>query len=455
MDKGISFSLGGSKRPASGPARGIVVPRVNTNRKKSVVDIFAEESDDEHDEVQVDAKKPRREQSVAAAVCPPDDPTVRHVAERLAEFVAKNGRNYEEVTRQRNPGDTPFKFLFHRSSHEYLYYEAKLKEFQSKSGFGSGHQPEQQHVVNQSQPPLPPLPPPLPPTSPPPQPPPPPPPLPPNPPPGSAVPPRGGAPQPKNPTQRKSRFSGGFQKDPETAAKQALAAGDSIAAMNAFMKLAAKQEESRPKQQPQPVPPVQPVKPVTQLPKHVPVVEIKKEVNIPVPIKSEAKVKVEIEKEEVGDDGVGPKKPELLNDTAFERRRTYAVYKEDGSRGHHMQDFIPQEELAKFMSKCRDESSQNHAKALEEQAKIGADNIGHKLLSRMGWKEGEGLGAQGKGIAKPVEAGSVKSDNLGLGAAAVGDVTEEDDVYEQYRKRMMLGYKYRPNPLGNPRRAYY
>jgi len=32
---------------------------------------------------------------------------------------------------------------------------------------------------------------------------------------------------------------------------------------------------------------------------------------------------------------------------------------------------------------------------------------------------------------------------------------ESDDIYEQYKKRMMLGYKFRPNPLGNPRKAYY
>ena len=30
-------------------------------------------------------------------------------AERLAEFVAKNGREFEDMTRDRNPGDTPFK----------------------------------------------------------------------------------------------------------------------------------------------------------------------------------------------------------------------------------------------------------------------------------------------------------------------------------------------------------
>ena len=46
---------------------------------------------------------------VAAAVCPPDDVEVRHVADKLAEFVAKNGRSFEEVTRQKNPGDTPFR----------------------------------------------------------------------------------------------------------------------------------------------------------------------------------------------------------------------------------------------------------------------------------------------------------------------------------------------------------
>ena len=46
-------------------------------------------------------------------------------------------------------------------------------------------------------------------------------------------------------------------------------------------------------------------------------------------------------------------------------------------------------------------------------------------------------------------------DNLGLGAEAHGEVKEGDDAFEQYRKRMMLGYKHRPNPRGNPRKAYY
>lgn len=44
-------------------------------------------------------------------------------------------------------------------------------------------------------------------------------------------------------------------------------------------------------------------------------------------------------------------------------------------------------------------------------------------------------------------AGEVKKDNLGVGAQKPGEVTPEDDIYEQYKKRMMLGYRHRPNPL--------
>ena len=49
----------------------------------------------------------------------------------------------------------------------------------------------------------------------------------------------------------------------------------------------------------------------------------------------------------------------------------------------------------------------------------------------------------------------MRQDTLGLGAEVHGEVKETDDAFEQYRKRMMLGYKHRPNPLGNPRKAYY
>ncbi|XP_050367064.1 SURP and G-patch domain-containing protein 1-like protein isoform X1 [Argentina anserina] len=43
--------------------------------------------------------------------------------------------------------------------------------------------------------------------------------------------------------------------------------------------------------------------------------------------------------------------------------------------------------------------------------------------------------------------GNVKKDNLGVGAQQPGEMTPEDDIYEQYKKLMMLGYCHRPNPL--------
>lgn len=63
------------------------------------------------------------------------------------------------------------------------------------------------------------------------------------------------------------------------------------------------------------------------------------------------------------------------------------------------------------------------------------------------WTAGEGLGSSRNGIADPIMAGDVKMNNLGVGAHEPGEVTPEDDIYEQYKKRMMLGYRYRPNPL--------
>lgn len=46
--------------------------------------------------------------------------------------------------------------------------------------------------------------------------------------------------------------------------------------------------------------------------------------------------------------------------------------------------------------------------------KIGADNIGHQLLSMMGWSEGMGVGASGAGMANPVNA-TIKTSKGGLG----------------------------------------
>lgn len=40
-----------------------------------------------------------------------------------------------------------------------------------------------------------------------------------------------------------------------------------------------------------------------------------------------------------------------------------------------------------------------------------------------------------------------RDQNQGLGLENVGNVETDDDEYDAYRKRMMLAYRFRPNPL--------
>jgi splicing factor 4 len=42
-----------------------------------------------------------------------------------------------------------------------------------------------------------------------------------------------------------------------------------------------------------------------------------------------------------------------------------------------------------------------------------------------------------------------------VGLTATHEVQAGDDAFDQYRKRMQLAYRSRPNPLNNPRRDYY
>ncbi|KAI4339059.1 hypothetical protein MLD38_024041 [Melastoma candidum] len=286
----------------------------------------------------------------------PVDPTVKKVADSLANFVAKHGRQLEHVTRQKNPGDTPFKFLFDETCADYKYYEYRLAE--EEIVLQQSREAQVSRTVGM----------------------------------GSSMskPPSISA---ERSTRQNSNYftpASALHEDNEPKGESSAShSADPIAMMEFYMKKAAREESRR---------------------------------------------KPKMSKDEM------PPPPSLQGPMA---------------RGHHMGDYIPPEELEKFLASCNDAAAQRASKESAEKAKIQADNVGHKLLSKMGWKEGEGLGSSKSGIANPIAAGDVKINNLGVGAHQPGEVTAEDDIYEQYKKRMMLGYRHRPNPLNNPRKAYY
>ncbi|CAH0718301.1 unnamed protein product, partial [Brenthis ino] len=123
---------------------------------------------------------------------------------------------------------------------------------------------------------------------------------------------------------------------------------------------------------------------------------------------------------------------------------------------HHIGDFLPPEELKKFMEKYSAVKSGKEPDLSDyKEYKLKEDNVGFKMLQKLGWTEGEGLGAEGTGIVEPINKANQPVANLGLGAAAADGVCPDDDEFDAYRKRMMLAYRFRPNPLNNPRRPYY
>lgn len=70
---------------------------------------------------------------------------------------------------------------------------------------------------------------------------------------------------------------------------------------------------------------------------------------------------------------------------------------------HHIGDFLPPEELKKFLEKstAAKEGRQPSISDYKEY-KLNEGNIGFKMLQKLGWMEGQGLGSNGSGIVEPV-----------------------------------------------------
>lgn len=129
---------------------------------------------------------------------------------------------------------------------------------------------------------------------------------------------------------------------------------------------------------------------------------------------------------------------------------------------HHISDFLPKAEMDRFLKKAGGESVAVADEELYADKKLDGSNIGYQLLERGGWTAGSGLGsASGSGgsnsIVNPISAtqSSAGVTGAGVGVKPEHELAEGDDEFDSYRKRMMLSYRFRPNPLNNPRRDYY
>ncbi|XP_061456689.1 SURP and G-patch domain-containing protein 1 isoform X2 [Rhineura floridana] len=141
----------------------------------------------------------------------------------------------------------------------------------------------------------------------------------------------------------------------------------------------------------------------------------------------------------------------------MDKTREWAEQLTQMGRGKHfIGDFLPPDELEKFMEtfKALKEGREPDYSEYKE-FKLTVENIGYQMLMKMGWKEGDGLGMEGQGIKAPVNKGVTAVDGAGFGIDRPAELNKEDDEYEAFRKRMMLAYRFRPNPLNNPRRPYY
>lgn len=171
-------------------------------------------------------------------------------------------------------------------------------------------------------------------------------------------------------------------------------------------------------------------------------------------LQAAGKHKYEYDSDEEIDGGTWEHK---LREKEMEATALWAEELTEKAKGkHHIGDFLPPDELARFMEKY-EALKQGREPDLSDykEFKLKEDNIGFQMLQKLGWSEGQGLGSDGSGIVEPVNKASSWVENQGLGVERPDEVREGDDEYDAYRKRMMLAYRFRPNPLNNPRRPYY
>lgn len=147
------------------------------------------------------------------------------------------------------------------------------------------------------------------------------------------------------------------------------------------------------------------------------------------------------------------KMEEYLKQMDRDSKREAAQQQELESEKHHIGDHIPTTVLKDWEAKAGGQQGAGTLGRFENQ-RLTQQNKGFQMLSKMGWNGSSGLGRGGSGIVNPVSP-AVKNNDGGVGQAKPWDPSPDDDPFTLYKKKMMLSYQHRPNPLRNPRKAYY
>uniref|UniRef100_G1R343 SURP and G-patch domain-containing protein 1 n=1 Tax=Nomascus leucogenys TaxID=61853 RepID=G1R343_NOMLE len=389
-------------------------------------------------------KEAQKSQAASQKVSPPEDEEVKNLAEKLARFIADGGPEVETIALQNNRENQAFSFLYEPNSQGYKYYRQKLEEFRKAKASSTGSLTAPDPSLKRKSPPealsgsLPPAT-----TC-----------------PASSTPAPTVIPAPAVPgkpasaatvkRKRKSRWGPEedkvelppaelVQRDVDTPLPVLEGRGGAPAGHGAVPWLTGK---CAPQMQ-------QMYDMIMQHKRAMQDMQLLWE-------KAVQQHQHGYDSDEEVDSELGTWEHQLRRMEMDKTRGTREQLTKMGRGKHFIGDFLPPDELEKFMEtfKALKEGREPDYSEYKE-FKLTVENIGYQMLMKMGWKEGEGLGSEGQGIKNPVNKGTTTVDGAGFGIDRPAELSKEDDEYEAFRKRMMLAYRFRPNPLNNPRRPYY